>query len=455
MPSSLSKKSVYLAVLVMLAVAAGCDTRSRATIIEPPMERVEDRSAGGDEISVVGNEESALRELTRAVALAMADQGLRMRLRQDLWASRYTTEHKLEFANYLRGHSGGILMAKMAKATGHDRDYLQALVSSVRPLELYMPSADHRQRWRGDEGVWVASLIEDDDVPTAFDTRGEPIMLTANSVPPVATLALVPSETDFSAPLPPLGFVNKNDQQGESIGTFEPCDDCVTTADHVPYGGRHGVVMTYLQLNDLREAFLKGRPEIEVHVMGAEASGSSTASLLDCAGGHLGNSVSYFDMNDHTWSNSEGVTLLSPAAYDQFVATQAPEALQIFVWEDDYAPCEIVSDVNFGTNLAYAAAVFGAGFGFYALTGSCGPVCNFVGGAALLYELYLIASGLAGNDDYIGGLTSVTYQGRNAVLVSGSTNGYMGIEYRPGSTYIPPPSGGGGCVDGICPTSHE
>lgn len=53
--------------------------------------------------STVVSEQAAVDELTRLVALSLADAGLRHRVRNDLRDSRHTREHKLHLTSYLRG----------------------------------------------------------------------------------------------------------------------------------------------------------------------------------------------------------------------------------------------------------------------------------------------------------------------------------------------------------------
>ncbi len=165
-------------------------------------------------------EKAALTELTRIVALALNDQGLRQRVKSDMRESRHTREHKLHFSNYLHGQSGGILLAKMAKESGKNRGDILALLGKVRPLEFYMPVREQRESWRGGDDLWVASLVEDHDIPTAYTLRGEQVALGANEVPAMPTLAIVPVEADFSRTLDVNKFKNKNDGGGETIGTY-------------------------------------------------------------------------------------------------------------------------------------------------------------------------------------------------------------------------------------------
>lgn len=54
------------------------------------------------------------------------------------------------------------------------------------------------------------------------------MMVAADADPPLATLALVPVETDFSRTLDPARYENRNDRGGSSIGTFVTIQSCDT-----------------------------------------------------------------------------------------------------------------------------------------------------------------------------------------------------------------------------------
>src|SRR5581483_12060123 len=75
-------------------------------------------------------EASALRQLLCGMASALRDAGLRHRVLADMRMAPFR-EHKIELRTYLRSPSGGVLLAKMAQATGRGRSQLLALLDSV------------------------------------------------------------------------------------------------------------------------------------------------------------------------------------------------------------------------------------------------------------------------------------------------------------------------------------
>jgi hypothetical protein len=205
------------AILCAAALTTACsDTQSAPTALDPSM----NVAASG-----TATEQKALDQIARAVALALQDQGLRQRIKNDMRASAYD-EHKLDLRSYLHGQSGGILLAKMAKETGRSRDELLALVGSVRPLEMYFPVRAHRESWTGGSDLQVLGHLTASGDPTAaFALSGASVPVPGKVAPEMPTLAIVQRETDFSAPLDMSKVRNVRDKGGQSIGTYaEYCE---------------------------------------------------------------------------------------------------------------------------------------------------------------------------------------------------------------------------------------
>lgn len=232
---------------------------------------------------------------------------MRQRVLVALQNSRYTEEHKLPFRNYLQGQNGGILLAKMVSSSGKTRSEINALLNRVRPLEFYMPVPQHRENWEGGTDLLVASHLEDNTVPRAYNLRGEPVAVSADEPPSTPTLVLVPVETDFSRQLPSASFRNRNDRGGRTIGTYTM--DCDPYARYCEGGGGGGgpakpagFYMTYSNLPDTGEPWTKGSPEIEVHIHGPNGGDSTYGADLACAGERQTEPARYFDQNNNTWS---------------------------------------------------------------------------------------------------------------------------------------------------------
>jgi hypothetical protein len=395
-------------------------------------------------------EHEALNEITRLTALALQDQGLRQRVRTDMRNSRHTEEHKLHFSNYLEGQNGGILLAKMVKESGRSRVEVLDLIRSVRPLEFYMPVTQHRESWRGGADLLVASLLEDEtDAPIGYTLTGHRVVLSAATPPETPVLAIVPVETDFSHSLDPRRYRNVNDNGGESIGTLslalEPIDDdCVQPMgmeehDALMCGGGGGggggtttkpggLYMIYSSLIDDGESWLKGNPEIEVHVHGPDGSGGTHAVSLSCAGEKQTNHYRYFDQNNKTWSGE--VLLFTQSEITNYNTKYPGQGFNVMMWEDDDGPCVIKTDKDMTLVLAGIAGVVGAAAVIIEKPGS---LASWVKAAGMFIgATYASASWLKSNDDFLGAAPQVTTNAtRTDLYLSNSkTNGFIHTELR-------------------------
>lgn len=359
------------------------------------------------------DEKTALTELTRAVALALQDQGLRQRIKNDLRDSRHTVEHKLHFSNYLKGQSGGILLTKMAKESGKSRDEIHALLARVRPLEFYMPVREQRESWRGGDALWVGSYLEDDgsERPAVYDVRGNLVPLWApDALPSTPTLALVPVETNFAKELDPARFVNKNDQDGETIGTYSlddgsSCDGetAIVECDSGGGGGgggggtiTPGLYMTFAYGNEgVPDGTwgLKGEPEIEMHIIGASTTDpTNAAATLSCS--HAGAYGSYrFDMNDHYWSGN--VLLYSQQEIDSYYSRTGDD-FTVQMWEDDDGTCKIKTDKDLTDLLRIIWDVYQSN------AIKISPTGVSIDWGKLIKVTWENASWLLSNDDFVG-----------------------------------------------------
>jgi hypothetical protein len=345
------KMSSRLLLLLPILGSAACD--HAATSIEPS-------SGARASATAEAPERAALDDLTRAVALAMNDAGLRHRVKADLRASRFTVEHKLLFSQYLHGESGGILLAKLAKVTGRTPGEILALVARVRPIEFYMPVQSQRESWTGGPGLYVGSLLEDHTAPTVYDLAGRRVDVAVDVAPDLPTLALVPVETDFSRPLPERGFRNGNDRGGEAIGTIMniqppvPCDPytSVEPCDQTSLP-QHGVYYTAASLLGVGEGGLKGNPEIEVHVIRVFdptwTNASSEPGFTSCQAGETKTGPRYFNQDAENWTGNALVLDSAQSMIFKVDSVSLINPLRGFVvelWEDDYQPCKLITNLD-------------------------------------------------------------------------------------------------------------
>ena len=398
-------------------------------------------------------EQAALDELTRAVAMALANPGLRNQLRSDLRASRHTTEHKLELRSHLKGESGGLLLAQMAYASDLTRDSLLALVNAVRPLEFYMPVAAHRENWSGGGDLLVASQLAEKDTPTGYDLSGQPVTLSLKEAPSMPTLSLVPIETNFATSLDGKRYKNAHDKGGTAIGTFmvvDPCTDptapgCDGGTTPPPGVTPDAVYLTESHLVDAHEPWPKGAPELELHVHGPQSKDYPRyGEDLTCAGGDSPG-LQFYDQNGNDWSASIGSgapLLMSRYNIDQFQARFPREAVHYIMWEDDYQACKTVTDRDMNAVLLQAAgSAVGAGLVAMRIGASGGATIGAaIAAAAVSFTVDLIKNGASlvyGNDDLVGALIDIrgtpdeaNHPGQTHLVKDGDTfNGTARVEF--------------------------
>lgn len=368
----MAKKRLFT-VLCTTLLAAGCSDAERHSSPVLP-------SSPSTSLSATV-ERAALDELTRAVARALNDTGLRHRIKADLRASRVTVEHKLLLSDYMRGESGGMLLAKMSRETGKSRTELLSLIERVRPLEFYMPVEAHRETWTGGADLLVGSVLEDHTKPTVFDLAGRPVDVAVDAVPALPTLALVPVETDFSKTLDPKHFRNRNDRGGESIGTLvslQSCQlddplcapeclpediDCQSPPPYSPPVIPAGLYYTGSQLQGVGEGGLRGYPEIEVWVIRTYDPNKSALvnepAFPFCQAGEPKSGRRYFNQDSEWWSGRALVLDSTEAAtlnVDENSINAAPHGYTIQLWEDDTAPCQLRTTMNMSGHLGQLLA---------------------------------------------------------------------------------------------------
>jgi hypothetical protein len=398
-------------------------------------------------------EQAALESLTRAVAMGLTNAGLRNQIRNDLRDSRHTTEHKLELRSYLKGESGGLLLAQMTRATGLSRDSLLALVNGVRPLEFYMPVVAHRESWSGGDNLLVAAQLAERNVPTGYNLAGDAVPLSLSEAPSTPTLSLVPIETDFTKPLDTKRFKNAHDKDGTTIGTMMIVDPCLDPTAPGCEGGTtpppsvipDAVYLTESHLLDAHEPWTKGSPEVEMHVHGPQSKDFPRfGEDLTCAGGDSPG-AQYFDQNGNNWSariGSGAPLLMSRYNVDQFQSRFPKEGVHYILWEDDYQACKTVTDRDMKqVLLAAAGSALGAGIVVQRATGSTpAGITVSIAAAAIAFTVDIIKNGASliyGNDDLIGALIDIRgtpdealHPGQTHLVKDGGTyNGTVRLEF--------------------------
>jgi len=303
-------------IAALLVLAACSDRTVTSTAAEPSLSEAK----GSD-----GRTADPPVELAKMVAKGLKNPAFRAYIKAQLDASPYR-EHKLEFERFLTAHSGHALR-QIAGENGGNPELVTRAAKQAIALEVYFPVPEHAKVWTGDEKVLVATALQDDDTPVAFDLEGRRQLLDPKTPPATPVLALVPVETDFS--ITPARQTCFEDCGGNPIAP-------------PPAPPAPGLYMTKSHFVQDFEGWLKGSPEFEVHILGQKGQ---TDSLTDyqCAGEHAGGPYT-FDQNNLDWSGS--VLLFSKSQLDQYNAAHPNQNVRAFVVEDDDTACQIRTDTD-------------------------------------------------------------------------------------------------------------
>lgn len=363
--------------------------------------------------------------LARRFARALADSSFRAHVRNELDASVHP-EGKIHVGRFLRAAGGRGGRALEAAEGGTPLTTAEARDGEL--LEVYFPVPEHRAVWRGDTDVIVGTIGADTDTPVGYDLRGKRLPLDAAGPPATPVLAVVPLETDFD-----------RFQRGRMSGAVAaPCPECDDGGGNGG-GGTGGTVKTpglYMResyLRDTFESWLKGKPEIEILVLGQKGA-TDSLTKYQCVGGAVAGDY-YFDQNDKNWSSS--VLLMSQVQLNAYNAQHPNQALRLFFMEDDDTPCEIRTNNATLRQLLTTVDSLVKGFsgGKDVPGGTAGKLYTYFPVAQKIYAV--VASFIKSNDDLIGTAveditTTERYPGYNWIVKGedGRTNGYVKLEMK-------------------------
>ena len=261
---------------------------------------------------------AARERLARRIAVALADDRFRAQLKQELDRSP-VRESKLHLQRYLAS-SHARATADIAQATGESNAAVELDARRAPPLELYLPVPAHRASWTGGDRILVATAGSEREPPVAFSPKGERFILSATSPPDIPVLALVPVETDFDQVTPGPQLLG-----GSTGGGSTPPPGLYMTNSHL--------VQTF-------ESWIKGAPEIEVHMLG-QAGATDSLTTYSCAA-EPASGYYRFDQNSLDWSGN--VLLINQTQLNSYKSAHPGQNLRVFVVEDDDTPCQIKTD---------------------------------------------------------------------------------------------------------------
>lgn len=392
--------------MAALMLAAACGDR---TPVSPGAEGGLAPPAGPPARAPAGPPE----RLARLFARALANPAFRAYVKAQLDASPFR-EHKLQFQTFLGAH-GARALRQIAVENGEPETAVTDEATRAVALEIYLPVPEHRAIWTGDERVLVATALADNDAPIAFDTRGRRQLLDPERPPGTPVIALVPVESDFS-PRP------------QGLACYEDCDTG-GGGGGTPMTPSPGLYLTKSHLTQTFEGWLKGSPEIEVHILGQKGQTDSLISY-QCAGEHAGGPYA-FDQNSKDWSGQ--VLLFSQQQFETYNAAHPGQSVRVFFVEDDDTACSIRTDPDRFQSLILAVDSM-----YNRLTGgndSSTAIIRAYRYAKVSYNVFQrLASWFKSNDELIGNavedrIVNAFYPGYNWFLKTQNnvTNGWINL----------------------------
>lgn len=315
--------------------------------------------------------------VAQLVALALREPSARG-LFYRAQASSPVKENKLFLAGWLGGEGTPLLQA-MARAGGMKVSEVQALVSQLGPVEIYLPVAEHRAAWTGGTDVQVAFAERDRAQPYGFDLNGRPVQLSIKDAPATPTVVVTYAES-----FDEKGVAHgANRPQAGPSGALSPRLAVLT----VPYTG---VWVDSIKTNSDFENWASGNPEFELYVQNAETRGN-----IACSGESAVEPYNF---------NMDGTSYRYPTllAADYELPQSVPMVIAMF--EDDDIRCKIVQDKDF-VKLA-TDALTNANSAYKALSGK-----EWVNGEWImqLKTAYVnVMSIIHGNDEFVGVSTTVS-----------------------------------------------
>lgn len=258
-------RRILTGVLVLAAVltVGGCSAENS---VQPNSNSVLSEKSGGPSAYLVTRggvlvDTTVVRQvqarIVQAVAKAMADFNVRQLVFRLLHASIYP-EHKVHFADFLRGNGDSLLTA-IANVSGKGKPAVLASLDSLIDLEFYMPVPAHWQSWTGDANIQVGGFLSESETPMVFDLEGRPQVGISRDIPPsIPTLMLVRTETDFTTPAPtPFLAECQEDCEPPCQGAY-----CGGSGGNLPPTLRLAGVM----IDESHEPWGGGDPEVEMFV---------------------------------------------------------------------------------------------------------------------------------------------------------------------------------------------
>jgi hypothetical protein len=342
--------------------------------------------------------ELALGDLARGVAIAMQDANVRAYVGTSMRQSR-AKAHALSMRRMTREFRSAAFIQAIATSLGRSPNSISSLIETLPSLTFIVPVLAHRQSWRGNGDILVAASLTESHI-VGYNARGDSVPLSTRMAPDQIVFALVaepfPEDLGVTAPAgvsaligdgcDPYAIIECDSGPGGGGGGPAPGP----SVGVVPASAPSGLYMTYADVDDYGESWIRGSPELEIHVVGKDNSGGGPLAnspfqfvrSASCSGANQPG-VRYYDQNDHKWSGSVLVLADTAAARLGWVtssiatATQS-QVFQIEYWEDDEDACAIKAGSDY---TARQFLLLAGGVTFVWTNRPVGGVCDTIGSA--------------------------------------------------------------------------
>ncbi|MFN2382672.1 MAG: hypothetical protein ABR559_00245 [Gemmatimonadota bacterium] len=334
------------------------------------------------------------------LALSLRDTSLRALLHARISGS--TEREKKLHLQTLVAHERG-LFQRMATAARLSEPELTAFLNQLPSMEVYLPFGPHRQEWDGTSNLIVATAMSDNDVPYGITLDGREVSLSRQTPPQDPVLAIVPAESF--------------DEAGRSL---RPSQDCLPEDPNCGGTGtpaEPGLYLTADYISDLKEPWIKGEPEIEIHTF-VRNSSSGDGKQVRCIAESKAGSLKFIQNGNYY----QGSAFIAPQSVLNVLP--ADQGAVFFVYEDDFYLCSI-KDTNLYNAFITAAGIYG---GLHAIDNR-----DWLRAAAAAIAAFITPGS---DDDYIGEIildacTDPNGTSHNSVIINGSSrDGCATVETR-------------------------
>ncbi|GMV05106.1 MAG: hypothetical protein AMXMBFR53_13860 [Gemmatimonadota bacterium] len=159
-----SRHVMAITIVPLLALFVSCDGVHQITRVEDPQSPAS--------MTPTAPSNAALAQVARALALAVADEGTRLLVRDAMRASPWG-RHVLDVHAFLGSDESGGIRTEVQRAAGLSPAAFDSMLAQLPSLDLFLASAAVRTSWRGGGEIMVYAALDPQVTPAyVFDARG-------------------------------------------------------------------------------------------------------------------------------------------------------------------------------------------------------------------------------------------------------------------------------------------